>query len=104
MFETKLSFERLALNIEQIEEFNPPPNPAKLSDSRASVYVREFGSESWELDALEPDVLAGLVRKNIEILIDFDKWNEAVKREEDGRKALNQISKNFASVQTFLNI
>jgi len=104
MFETKLSFERLALNIEQIEEFNPPPNPAKLSDSRASVYVREFGSESWELDALEPDVLAVLVRKNIEILIDFDKWNEAVKREEDGRKALNQISKNFDSVQTFLNI
>ena len=43
---------RLALNIDQIKRYNPPPNPAKLTDSRATAYVREYGNDSWELDAL----------------------------------------------------
>jgi hypothetical protein len=52
---------RLALNMDQIERYNPPPNPAKLTDSRANGYIARYGSSSWELDALEPTVLARLV-------------------------------------------
>lgn len=40
---------RIALNWDQIEQYNPPPNPAKITDSRALAYIAEFGSESWEL-------------------------------------------------------
>lgn len=43
---------RIALNMDQVELYNPPPNPAKLTDCRATKYIEEYGDESWELDAL----------------------------------------------------
>jgi len=52
-----------ALNMNQIEQYNPPPNPAKLTDSRATQYIDEFGYDSWELDALEPQVISNLIEK-----------------------------------------
>jgi len=48
---------RLALNMPQIEELKPPPNPAKTTDSRSSDYIAKFGTSSWELDALEPSYI-----------------------------------------------
>lgn len=42
-----LQFERLALNMNQVEQYEPPPNPAKITDSRANAYIAEFGDESW---------------------------------------------------------
>lgn len=50
---------RLALNWDQIEEHRPPPNPAKETDSRFDRYVAEYGDESWELDALNPQMIGG---------------------------------------------
>jgi hypothetical protein len=49
---------RIALNFDQVEKYNPPPNPAKLSDSRASGYIAKYGAYSWELDALEPRTMS----------------------------------------------
>ena len=46
---------RIALNLDQVREHNPPPNFAKETDSRFAAYVRSFGTrECWELDALPP--------------------------------------------------
>lgn len=59
---TPIEVERLALNMDQIDELNPPENPAKMTDSRAKDYVEKFGQSSWELDAVKPDALATLVR------------------------------------------
>jgi hypothetical protein len=67
--------ERLALNMPQIEQYNPPPNPAKMTDSRAEDYVAEFGDESWELDALEPAVIATLIRDSVYGVRDADAWS-----------------------------
>ena len=44
---------RIALNYDQIEEYNPPPNPTKLTDPRAEPYIKDFGHTCWELDALK---------------------------------------------------
>lgn len=63
---------KLALTKDQIEEYDPPPNPAKLTDSRAAKYIEEHGEHSWELDALPPDVLEQLVTDAIEEVIDQD--------------------------------
>ena len=49
---------RIALNMDQVEEFSPPPNRAKVTDSRYAGYVDQFGEESWELDAMEPAYLS----------------------------------------------
>jgi len=53
--------ERIALTMDQIDEYTPPPNPAKETDSRFRDYQRLHGDESWELDALEPSVIDTLV-------------------------------------------
>lgn len=39
-----LEFHRLALNMDQIDRYNPPPNPTKLTDSRATGYTDERGA------------------------------------------------------------
>jgi hypothetical protein len=75
--------ERLALNLDQIEEFNPPPNPAKMTDSRFASYAERYGDQSWELDALEPMVMTDLIRKHVEEHRDPDLW-EAKVQERDG--------------------
>lgn len=54
---TPIYFERVALTMEQIEEYDPPPQWAKATDSRSPGYVMEYGDDVWELDALEPPVL-----------------------------------------------
>jgi hypothetical protein len=72
MFGADVIVKRLALNWEQIELYNPPTNPAKLSDSRAEGYINLYGSYSWELDALEPKVIEVLIQDAIEELTDED--------------------------------
>jgi hypothetical protein len=97
-----LNFERLALNMDQVEEYQPPPNPAKITDSRADAYIAEFGSESWELDALEPSVLAQLVRDAIEKVIDQDKMDEATEEQNRHRETLSLVAKRFDEVEIFV--
>jgi hypothetical protein len=51
----------LAVTPEQIEEWNLPSRPTKMSDSRSAKFVAEHGDQSVELDAIRPDVLRDLV-------------------------------------------
>lgn len=37
---------RLALNMNQVNTYSPPPNPAKVSDSRSDSYIKKYGSQS----------------------------------------------------------
>lgn len=99
----RLEIRRIALTMDQINQYNPPPNPAKLSDSRAQGYVDLYGYESWELDALPPDVLSGLVREHVEGLIDADAWDTAIDREKDGQRLLRQASQRWATIVESIN-
>lgn len=91
-----VDLERIALTHDQVEQYKPPPNPAKLTDSRATSYVSRYGRESWELDALDPKVLAELVRRNVNRLVKDPKlWNKAAKTEELGRKKIVAAGKNL---------
>lgn len=94
----QFEFTRLALLNDQIEQYDPPPNPAKLTDSRAEGYIREYGDESWELDALEPSVIADLIRDAIEPLKDPEVWAQTVEEEESDRKRLALASENWPDV------
>jgi hypothetical protein len=86
---------RLALNYEQVEQWNPPENPAKETDSRYEAYVEKFGESSWELDAVEPATLGELVRNQIEDLIDYSEWDAIVQREKAYRDELNKLASNY---------
>ena len=83
---------QIGLTMEQIEKFNPPENPAKITDPRAKKYIEEFGNKSWEVDALNPKVLHQLVRKNVEKLIDMDLFNSMLEKEEQGKEKLKEFA------------
>ena len=95
--------DRLALNMDQVREHNPPPNPAKITDSRAAGYIAQHGRESWELDALPPDVMGALIQDAILDLRDADRWQAAEKREQEQRDALKLAADYWEDVTTFLN-
>lgn len=89
------TIKRLALNMDQVEELNPPENPAKITDSRAKEYIKRFGSSSWELDAIEPKMLARIVRQAIKQLIDQKLWDKSGKVQEAMRKELTKFADNY---------
>lgn len=98
----KLTLERIALNMDQIEEYNPPPNPAKITDSRFKKYEEEFGDESWELDALNPVMLVDLVRTKIESYCNKTQMNRIIAEEEEEQLELQQTSNRWPEVVKFL--
>lgn len=69
---------RIALNMPQVEQYSPPPNPTKLTDSRANGYIAEFGHECWELDALEPQVISDLIEAEVQRYCDPKLWKARV--------------------------
>ena len=90
-----IDVQRLALNYDQVEEYQPPPNPAKLTDSRAQSYLLLYGDESWELDALEPAVLDGMVSDAIDGLLDLDLYNERLEEEEVDKAAILEVAESL---------
>jgi len=93
--ETPIRIERLALNRDQIDEYEPPPNPAKVTDSRYASYVQVYGEDSWELDALDPRVLSDLVRRAIEECQEGTAWREATEDQEEARRRLRDLAENW---------
>lgn len=100
--EAKVQVDRLALNMDQIEEFHPPPNPAKLTDSRAENYIQVYGNESWELDAVEPKKMAALITKNVKAVRDEAQWSKMTELRDDAREVLRGIASNWEAVQEFI--
>jgi hypothetical protein len=95
---------RIALNLNQIEQYDPPPNPAKKTDARYQRYVEETGlDDSWELDSLAPDVRANLVLREIELLRDEEKWAKSYEVMERERITLRKITDHYTPVVNFVN-
>lgn len=86
---------QLALNMDQIKQYNPPENPAKITDPRAKGYIERFGDSSWELDALRPQVLAELCKKGIEKEIDLNLFEEVVEKEEHQKEIITTFKNTY---------
>lgn len=87
---------RLALNMNQIERYNPPPNYAKPTDSKTPAYIEQFGSDKcWELDALDPTVIRRLIEDAVLKLRDEAKWAEALKREAEEKDTMDVLIKEL---------
>jgi len=91
MFRADVKIIRIALNMDQVEKYNPPPNPAKITDSRYQPYADKFGEESWELDALDPVVIDKLIKKYIVKYMDYDSYSEAIEKEKKDKDRLYKI-------------
>lgn len=99
---TALEVRRIALNMDQVEQYNPPPNPAKVTDSRFAAYRTLYGEESWELDALTPQVLDELIQRNIVVERDDEVWAETVAEEERNRAMMVAVAERWPELKGLL--
>lgn len=88
---TPVQVVRLALNMNQVEQYRPPPNYAKISDSRYGDYVRNYGGESWELDALEPRVIQDLISSAVLQIRDQHLWDEMTAQETEDKMLIEAM-------------
>jgi len=91
MFGVDLTVTKIALTFEQVKQYNLVPNPAKLTDTRSKAYIQKFGNESWELDALPPDVLHQLIERSILKVLDIEKMKNIITKEESDKEVLTKV-------------
>lgn len=85
-----LAVKKVALTMDQVEEYALPPNPAKSTDSRFENYAEKYGNESWELDALEPKTLRELIDAEMAQLMDIEKAEAIAERERKDKELLRK--------------
>ena len=71
----------IGLTMEQIKKYNPPPNPAKMTDPRSKPYIKKHGNVSWEVDALRPEVMTDIVQTKILEYMDYSIYQDVLDRE-----------------------
>lgn len=86
-----LKVEKIALTMDQIDQYDPPPNPVKVSDPRAAQYMAAHGDTSWEVDALPPTVLQQIVEDSIVNLLDVEMMDKIIRQEERDKLYLQQV-------------
>jgi len=86
----------VGLTMDQIKEYNPPPNPAKVTDPRAKPYIRDFGGVSWEVDALSPEQMISIVEQGVTDTINMDTYEAMLELEAIERKAIEMMAGSYA--------
>lgn len=95
LFGAACDVKRIALTMDQVRAINPPPNPAKLTDARSRDYVSRYGSESWELDALDPAMMSDLIERAIRGIVDADIWAVSAARERAQRERMQEMAEQI---------
>jgi hypothetical protein len=78
-----VAFERVAITREQAKFYDLPSAPPKDSDKRSSDDI-----ETWQAEALDPAVLAQIVRTAIEAQLDREAFDRVLEDEKDARRRL----------------
>ena len=84
---TDVEFKRVCLTKEQVEAFQLPTAPPKATDAR----TKNWTGGTCQLEALPPNVIAGLLRKKVEEFFDCEQLNKDVKAEEEERVLINNL-------------
>lgn len=89
---------RIALTYNQVQQYTLIPNFAKVTDTRARAYIKEYGPNCWELDAIEPNELIRLCTTSVgELIVDLKAWEDAKQNEQKER---NQLTKKLRQLQS----
>lgn len=103
LFESNVEVERIALTMAQIEEYGPPPNPAKVTDTRYEAYQERYGDDSWELDALDPRVIASLIEEAVNRHTDSKERDDRIELEQQYKDRLQELAENWDSEDEYNN-
>jgi len=88
-----IHFERTAVTVEQIEEWNLPGRPAKEKDKRHKKWAEATGRDTAvELDAIPVDKLRALVRTRIKRHIRKKRFKALLIAEKKDRRRLQRIA------------
>jgi hypothetical protein len=82
-----ITFERIAVTEEQIDEWDLPTRPTKKSDTRSKA----FGDISVELDAIEPNRLRAIVQEAIEYHLPAKQFEVLKAVEESEREIISRL-------------
>lgn len=82
----------IGLTMEQIKQYKPPHNPAKITDPRAKWYIKQYGAKSWEVDALKPPVMVSIVEGAVKEIMDNDAYEKVLKDEKNDKKQLEKAT------------
>ncbi|TET67573.1 MAG: hypothetical protein E3J56_12690 [Candidatus Aminicenantes bacterium] len=97
IFAGNVRVDRLALNMDQVNQYNPPPSPAKITDSRSRDYIQKYGHDSWELDALDPSTISDLINDRVIKLRDEALWQNKIALEEQYKTQLRDMADDLNS-------
>jgi hypothetical protein len=86
-----ITFERVAVTVEQIEVWGLPTRPTKSTDSRS----KDFAGESVEVDAIPPEQLRALVADCIERHVDPHALRVLQVAEESERNILTRLCREY---------
>jgi hypothetical protein len=98
MLQAPASVRRIALTRKQVDRYNLPPNPTKMSDRRAVKYIAKHGQDSWELDALNPKTIDRIIRRAVTKYTDEDRRQKLIRQQTKDKGILDKISKNWKTL------
>ena len=84
-----IELRRIALTAEQTPSLSPFSVESKTKDPRYKWFKQNFGSERWELDAMDPRDLRNLVEAEIEALIDPVLWERQEAMQERDKQSID---------------
>lgn len=96
-FGARFTFKRYAITLDQIEEYDIPPAPAKETDSRTRGMEERLGEAMQvELDAIDPPDLQRIIGESIDVF--FDKSIYETKRKEAIKSRRKEIKEWLANL------
>lgn len=91
-----LTLTKCALTMEDVIQYDLPPDFTKATDGRAAAHVAKYGDVSVELDALPRQVLINRLVEAIESRLDMEAMRETWEREDLEHERLQRIIDNVA--------
>ncbi|QHP70999.1 hypothetical protein EI171_29130 [Bradyrhizobium sp. LCT2] len=92
---THIKLKRIALTPEQVVGLPSFPAADKRGDTRYSWFVRTHGRRCWELDAMDPRDLRGIVKREIKKLINKDAWRLSEITNEAQQESMREFFRSY---------
>lgn len=87
-FDIDVKLERIALNKEQIDNFQLPPEPAKKTDARYEQFKENHGDIAVEVDALPPESFKQIIIDEVNKEFDQDIYQQTLQEEQKDKRMI----------------
>jgi hypothetical protein len=82
---------RVALTEDQLADLPSFPATDKKYDPRYKWFIKNFGDQCWEIDALDPNVLRSCIEEEIKALIEPVAWKRCENINKAEKESLRSV-------------